>query len=319
METIGKCKIPAVGFGLWKLEKEDTAGMMEAVIKAGYRHIDSAADYGNEVEAGQGINSAIKKEYCKREDLWITSKLWNTDHDPENVAKGFQKTLDDLKQDYLDLYLIHFPISLKHVPHDERYPAGWLYDNALPMQIDPVPIHETWAAMEELVHSGKAKHIGICNFNTGLMHDLLSYAKIKPSVLQIESHPLLTQEPLIRLCDANEIAVTAFSPLGALSYIPMGMADENENVLNADCVIKAAQRTGKSSAQVVLRWAIQRGTAIIPKTSNPNRLKENISLFDFTLTDEEMMAISALNQNKRFNDPGVFCEQAFGLHYPIYD
>ncbi|MEQ8956268.1 MAG: aldo/keto reductase, partial [Gammaproteobacteria bacterium] len=146
-----------------------------------------------------------------------------------------------------------------------------------------------------------------------------AYARIKPAMLQIESHPHLTQEPLIRLAHSYDMAVTAFSPLGSLSYVSLGMADEGDSLLAAAPVQAAAQRSGRSPAQVLLRWGTQRGTAIIPKTSNPDRLRENLALFDFSLSGEEMDAITALNRNRRYNDPGVFCEAAFNTFYPIYD
>jgi D-xylose reductase len=147
----------------------------------------------------------------------------------------------------------------------------------------------------------------------------MSYAKIKPSMLQVESHPYLTQEKLIRLAKQYNMEVTAFSPFGALSYLELNMAGAAESVIEQDVVKSAAARTGKTPAQVVLRWGVQRGTAIIPKTSRPERLIENLSIFDFELSDQEMAAISALNINRRFNDPGDFCEAAFNTFNPIYD
>ncbi|MFK8015380.1 MAG: aldo/keto reductase [Gammaproteobacteria bacterium] len=314
--------MPSVGLGLWKLAREEAAASVRAAVAAGYRHLDSAADYGNEAEVGHGIRAALDEGLCQRDDLWVTSKLWNTDHGAEHVRPALERTLADLQLERLDLYLIHFPIALEHVPHDVRYPAEWVHDPAAAqpsMKTARVPLMETWQAMEELVKLGLTREIGVCNFNTGLMHDLLTYAQIKPAMLQIESHPYLTQEPLLRLCRDNDIAVTAFSPLGALSYVALDMAGAADSVLTEPVVVEAAAQVGRTPAQVVLRWGIQRGTAIIPKTSRKERLIENLALFDFSLTDEQMRSISALNQNRRFNDPGVFCEQAFGTFYPIYD
>ena len=314
--------MPPVGLGLWKIARDETADAVCNAVAAGYRHLDSAADYGNEAEVGTGINQAISLGLCTREELWITSKLWNTYHRPEHVRAACEKSLGDLGVDYLDLYLVHFPISLKYVDFDTRYPPEWLYDptaESPAMQIDPVPLQDTWRAMEELVTAGLVKQIGICNYNTALLHDLMAYAKIKPAMLQIESHPYLTQNNLIKTATSYGMAVTAFSPLGALSYIPLGMANQNESVLEQDVVIAAATRLNRSPAQIVLRWGVQRGTAIISKTTNPERLKENLALFDFELSGNEMEALSALNQDRRFNDPGVFCEQAFNTLYPIYD
>jgi D-xylose reductase len=187
------------------------------------------------------------------------------------------------------------------------------------MEIDPVPLADTWAAMESLVESGLVKSIGVCNYNTGLLHDLMAYSKIKPAILQIESHPYLTQERLIRTAKDYGIAVTAFSPLGALSYVSLDMASEGETVLTQAVVCEAAARLNRTPAQIVLRWGLQRGNAIIPKSSSIARLKENIALFDFELSLNEMSAISALNANRRFNDPADFCEAAFNKFYPIYD
>lgn len=314
--------IPKVGFGLWKISPDICADAVYNAIKAGYRHLDSACDYGNEIQVGEGIKRAIADGLCTREELWITSKLWNSFHGKHHVEIGLQKTLDDLQLDYLDLYLIHFPIAQEFVPIESRYPPEWIFDPSASepaMKIAPIPLSETWAAMEQQVESGKVKHIGVCNYNTGLLHDLMSYAKIKPSVLQIESHPYLTQERLIKLCQNYGIQVTAFSPLGALSYLELDMAGAAESVLEQSAVKQAAERLNKTPAQVVLRWGVQRGNSIIPKTSKPERLKENLALFDFNLNEAEMGAISALNSNRRFNDPGDFCEAAFNTFYPIYD
>lgn len=320
--AVGTDAMPAVGLGLWKIDRADTARAVAEAINIGYRHIDSATDYANETEAGQGIAAAIADGVCTRDELWITSKLWNTYHRREHVRPACERTLADLGIDYLDLYLMHFPIALKFVPFETRYPPEWFFDPdaAEPkMDVDFVPLAETWQAMEELVEAGLVKHIGVCNFNSGLLLDLMAYSTVKPAMLQIESHPFLTQEPLIRFAGDLGLAVTAFSPLGALSYVSIDMATEADTVLTAAPVIAAAERTGRTPAQVVLRWGVQRGTAIIPKTTRPERLRENLALFDFELDTQEMAAISALNQDRRFNDPGVFCEQAFNTFCPIYD
>lgn len=311
-----------IGLGLWKIANDQCAEVVYNAIKVGYRHLDSASDYGNEVEVGEGIARAINDGLCRREDLKITSKLWNTYHDKAHVKPALEKTLKDLGLDYVDSYLIHFPIAQPFVPFESQYPPGWITDpNAAEpaMQTAPVPLYQTWQAMESLVADGLAKTIGICNYNSGLLHDLMSYAKIKPAALQIESHPYLTQEKLIRLAQNYGLSVTTFSPLGALSYFELDMATESDSVLTRPVVIAAAQRTGKTPAQVVLRWGLQRGCSIIPKSIRIERLKENLDIFDFSLSSQEMDDIAALNQNRRFNDPGDFCQAAFNKFYPIYD
>ncbi len=322
LQTATGAKLPTVGLGLWKIAPENTASMVEAAIACGYRHLDAACDYGNEVQAGVGIQNALAKGLCSRQDLWVTSKLWNTYHRPEHVRPAIERTLRDLKLDYLDLYLVHFPITLKYVPIEHRYPPGWFYDpSATPpkMETDTVPISETWGAMEEIQKAGLCKQIGISNFCISLIRDLLSYASVRPTVLQVESHPYLVQAKLLRYCQQEQIAYTAFSPLGAGSYIELGMATGADSVLNEPTINQLAKKYGRTSAQIALRWAVQRGTAVVPKTSRVERLKENISLFDFALNEDEMAAISSLDRNQRFNDPGVFCEKAFGCFYPIYE
>ena len=314
--------MPPVGFGLWKIPREDTAASVVEAVRAGYRHFDSAADYGNETQTGEGIARALADGLVSRDELWITSKLWNTFHAAEHVEEACRKTLDDLGLECLDLYLIHFPIALEYVAIETRYPPEWLFDPeaAEPeMKRAPVPLHETWAAMEALVDKGLVKRIGVCNYNSALIHDLMTYARIKPAMLQIEAHPYLTQEKLIRCANGYGIDVTAFSPLGAQSYFELGMAEAGESLLGTAPVMVAAEAHGKTPAQVLLRWGVQRGTAVIPKSSKPERMRENLAIDDFELSAVEMAAISALNQNRRFNDPGVFAEAAFGTFHPIYD
>lgn len=320
--AVGSGAMPLVGLGLWKIDESDTAAAVVEAIRAGYRHLDSAADYANEAAVGAGIAMAIEQGLCTRDELWVTSKLWNTYHDPAHVAAACQRSLDDLDLEYLDLYLVHFPIAQPFVDFADRYPPGWITDASAPsprMETAAVPLSETWRAMEALVEQGLVREIGVCNYNSGLLHDLMSYAKRPPAMLQIEAHPYLSQEGLLRTAASYNIPVTAFSPLGALSYLALDMAADSESVLEEPVIKAAAQRLNRSPAQVVLRWAVQRGTAVIPKTSRPERLLENLELFDFALSDDEMTAISALNRNRRFNDPGVFCEGAFNKFHAIYD
>ena len=315
-------QMPAIGLGLWKIDKDHVADMVVEAIRCGYRHLDSACDYGNEKQVGEGIRRAIDEGLCTREDLWVTSKLWNTYHHKEHVVMAIDQTLHDLGLDYLDLYLVHFPIALEFVPFDTRYPPEWVFDPSddLPMMKPvAVPLQETWAAMETLVDTGLTRHIGVCNYNIALMRDLLNYARISPAILQVESHPYLTQEKLMRFCREQDVPVTAFSPLGALSYLELDMAMADDSVLTQSVVEEIAARLNRTPAQIILRWGVQRGNSIIPKTSKPERLKENAALFDFELSSDDMSLIGSLNRNQRFNDPGVFAEKAFNTFFPIYD
>lgn len=315
-------RLPAIGFGLWKVENPAAAALVEQAARCGYRHFDCASDYGNEADVGVGLDKIAAAGICQRDELWVTSKLWNTNHKPEHVRPACERSLRDLHLDYLDLYLIHFPIALEYVPPDERYPAGWFRDPGAPrpqMQPVRVPLADTWRAMESLVRAGLVRNIGVCNFGVSLLRDMLAYAEIRPAVLQVEMHPYLAQEKLVRFCREQQVAVTAFSPLGAASYFQLGMATPEQSVLGATQVRDIAARHGKSPAQIVLRWGVQRGTSIIPKTSRPERLRENIAIFDFELSPDEMNKISALDRHQRFNDPGVFCEKAFSTFFPIYE
>jgi D-xylose reductase len=314
--------MPALGLGTWKIPRDVCAETVHAAIAAGYRHLDCACDYGNEVEVGLGIARAIDEGLVTREDLWITSKLWNTYHRPEHVEPAIRRTLADLGVGYLDLYLIHFPISLRFVPFEVRYPPEWLFDpDATParMEFDDVPIASTWAAMQELVPAGLTRNIGVCNMTTGFLMDLLAGARIPPAVLQVEMHPYLTQERLVRFAAQNGIAVTAFSPLGAGSYVSLGMAETSQSALEDPVVREIAERMAATPAQVVLAWAMQRGTNPIAKSSSADRLRENLGAQDLTLSESDMAAISGLDQHLRFNDPGQFCEAAFNTFCPIFD
>ena len=240
----------------------------------------------------------------KRKELFLVSKLWNSFHDKERVEPICKKQLNDWGVDYFDLYIVHFPISLKYVDPSERYPPGFTYDgkNVVPGK---ATIQETWTAMESLVEKGLSKSIGISNFNGQLIMDLLRYAKIVPATLQIEHHPYLTQQRLVEFAHKEGMAVTAYSSFGPQSFIELEMQQAKDTPLLFDneTIKTIASKHGKTSAQVLLRWATQRGVAVIPKSNNQHRLAENLDVTGFDLRKSELDEISGLNQNLRFNDP----------------
>ncbi|TFY70540.1 hypothetical protein EVG20_g2457 [Dentipellis fragilis] len=294
--------MPLVGFGLWKVTKDQCADTVYNAIKAGYRLLDGAGDYGNEKEAGAGVRRALEEGIVKREELFITSKLWNTfhAHDHAKVAAKLQLSLWGL--DYFDLFLIHFPISLQYVDPSHRYPPEWFDDNGK-VQLQNTPYHETWKALEELVDEGLAKNIGMSNAAGALILDVLRYARIEPAVLQIELHPYLTQEPILKLAKLLGIAVTGYSSFGPQGYYELGSHKGSSSLFERDSVIQISKTHNKSPAQVLLRWATQRGIAVVPKSNTHARLVENLDSGSFNLSQEEIDKISALNVNLRLNDP----------------
>jgi len=294
-------KMPLVGFGLWKVTKASCADTVYEAIKVGYRLFDGAGDYGNEKEAGEGVNRALKDGLVKREELFITSKLWNTFHSKEVVKDMAKKQLGLWGIDYFDLFLIHFPIALEYVEPSHRYPPEWFGDDGK-VHIINVPIQETWTCLEELVDEGLVKNIGISNCQGSLILDLLRYARIPPAVLQVELHPYLTQEALVELCKTLGIAMTAYSSFGPQGYFELNMDKGMGSLLSQDFVTAAASKHKKTPAQVLLRWATQRGIAVVPKSNNHQRLVENLDS-EFELDEADIKQISSLNINLRLNNP----------------
>lgn len=297
-------EMPLVGFGLWKVDNATCADTVYNAIKTGYRLFDGACDYGNEVEAGQGFKRAMDEGLVKREELFIVSKLWNSFHDKERVGPICKKQLKDYGIDYFDLYIIHFPIALKYVDPSVRYPPGFFYEDNK-VEFSNATLEETYHAMEELYEQGLAKSIGISNYNGGLLLDLFRYAKHIPQTLQIEHHPYLTQEPLVQLCKERGITITAYSSFGPASFIELEMKKAKDAPLLFDhpTVKSIAEKHNKSPAQVLLRWATQRGVAVIPKSNNQSRLAANLDVCSFDLKDDEIKEISSLDQGLRFNNP----------------
>ncbi|CCD24474.1 trifunctional aldehyde reductase/xylose reductase/glucose 1-dehydrogenase (NADP(+)) NDAI_0D01600 [Naumovozyma dairenensis CBS 421] len=304
-------KMPLVGLGCWKIPTSTCAQQIYDAIKVGYRLFDGATDYGNEKEVGQGIKRAIDEGLVKREDLFIVSKLWNNFHHPDHVKLNLQRNLKDLGLDYVDLYYIHFPIAFKFVSPDERYPPGMYTgkeDEAKGILTEEnVPLIDTYRAMEKLVDEGLIKSIGISNYNGGLVADTLRGCRIKPVALQIEHHPYLTQEKLLEYCKIHDVQVVAYSSFGPQSFVDCGqeMAKNTPPLFDHPTIKKIADKyEAVTTSQVLLRWATQRGVAIIPKSSKKERLLENLTIDQkVTLAEEDLREISALNQNLRFNDP----------------
>jgi diketogulonate reductase-like aldo/keto reductase len=289
-------KMPTLGLGTWKSEPHKVGEAVKfAIVEAGYKHIDCAAIYGNEEEIGQVFKEVIGKN-VKRENIFITSKLWNTEHDPKKVEKACKKTLSDLKLDYLDLYLMHWGVAFKS--NKELEPK---YKNGA-VVTESIPIHDTWQAMEKLVKKGLVKSIGVCNFTAMMVVDLLTYAKIKPVVNQIELHPYNSQQELIKFCQSKGVAITAYSPLGN----PGLEGRQGPSLLEEPIVKKLGKKYKKTPAQILINWALCRQTIVIPKSLHNSRILENIEVFDFELSDQEQQELALLNRNFRVVNPGAW-------------
>lgn len=241
----------------------------------------------------------------KREELFIVSKLWQTFHDPEQVEPITRKQLADWGVDYFDLFIVHFPLALKYVDPAVRYPPGWFYDGKSKVEISNTTIQQTWVAMEGLVDRKLTRSIGISNFNIQLVMDLLRYARIRPATLQIEHHPYLTQAQLVKFAQDSGIAVTAYSSFGNQGFIELDMKSALETPLlfSHETVESISEKYGKTPAQVLLRWATQRNIAVIPKSTSPERMAQNLDTTSFNLDQSDIDAISALNKGLRFNNP----------------
>lgn len=288
-------KMPVLGLGTWKSAPGEVGAAVREALRAGYRHVDCSPIYQNEAEVGEAFADVLGSGEVSRDDVWVTSKLWSDCHEPQHVIPALQKTLDDLQLDYLDLYLIHWPVAFRH---GVMRPKG-ADDFFTPEQL---PIESTWRAMQDAVERGLCRHIGISNFSPPLITRLIEAGGIRPEVLQVELHPYLQQDDLLAYCRDNDLFVTAYSPLGSPDR-PESMKGKSEpTLLDNDTIGAIAKAHGDSPAQVLIRWAIQRGTSVIPKSSNAKRIRENLAAANVELTAEDMERIAVLDLGFRYVD-----------------
>lgn len=263
-------KMPWFGLGVYKVaEGSEVVEAVKKAIQHGYRSIDTAAFYENESGVGQGIREAMKETGISREEIFVTSKVWNTDLGYDSTLTAFETSMEKLGFEYLDLYLIHWPVKDKYKP--------------------------SWKALEKIYKEGRVKAIGVSNFQIHHLEDIMNDAEIKPMVNQVEYHPRLTQKPLHSFCKEQKIQLEAWSPL------------MRGQLLDHEVLKEIAAKHNKTVAQVILRWDLQNGVVTIPKTTKEHRIIENASIFDFELSKEDMLKIDSLNQNERIGpDPDHF-------------
>ncbi|KAJ3704398.1 hypothetical protein LUZ61_008103 [Rhynchospora tenuis] len=271
-------KIPSVGLGTWRSGSFTAKAVFTAIVQAGYRHVDTAQEYGIQEEVGKALKAAMQAG-IKREELVIASKLWCTDSAPDKVKPALLKTLKELELEDLDLFLIHWPISLKNGAHKPPEPG-----DVLEFDMEGV-----WKEMENLVRDGLVKDIGVCNFTVKQINRLLECAHIKPAVCQIEMHPGWRNDKMLQVCKKHGIHVMAFSPLGSTK----------RDLMHEPVVTKVANKLNKTPAQVLIRWGIQRGATVIPKSIHKERIIENIQVFNWKIPEEDFQALSSIKDQWR--------------------
>lgn len=288
-----KDEMPALGLGTWKSGPGEVYKAVREAIRIGYRHFDCAARYENEEEIGSALADAMADGEVKREELWITSKLWNNAHQKDLVIPALKESLEKLQLDYLDLYLIHWPVALRP---DVIFPSK--ADEFL--SLEEVPLLETWQGMEDCLYQDLARHIGVSNFSVKKLKDLLVKCRFQPEMNQVESHPYLQQKELLSYCHQNDIHFTAYSPLGSMDRPSRLKKEEEPMLLENKVIVDISAAHDCTPAQVLIRWALQRGTSVIPKSTNPKRLQENFAAAQLQLTEADMQAIANLDHHYRF-------------------
>ncbi len=294
-DLAGGGTMPALGLGTWKSTSDEVGPVIREAIRIGYRHFDCAKAYANEDQIGAAMQAAIAAGDVTREELFVTSKLWNDAHGAADVRPALERTLADLQLESLDLYLMHWPVALKPGVFFPRTAADLV-------SLDEVPLTETWRAMEACQQAGLVRNIGVSNFSASKVEALADAADVPISVNQVEAHPYLAQCELIERCVARGVHVTAYSPLGSPDRPDVLKKDDEPDLLGHPVIADIAASLGASNAQVLLAWAIQRGTSVIPKSVNAERLQQNLSAVNVLLGDAEMETITALDGPYRFVD-----------------